>query len=146
MDNREFVFMAQIIKEGILDLLQDNMISMGLVCKITSHILILIDKDPLSEKMYQLMKNAKTTMKEIEYEKDKDGAMQRCLTHLELVFSTIMNHHDCELCKIKNMIFQSFTSGMSWIYSKESQAIYNDIVKIAFYQMVCLQRRKSRFL
>ena len=32
---------------------------------------------------------------------------------------------------------------MPWIYSKESQDIYNDMVKIAFYQVVCHKMLKN---
>jgi len=141
MGNNELIFTVQIISEEIGNLLHGKIISVGVVWKITSKILLLMEEDPISEKMYQLckmeLKNAEVIMKEIEFEKDKKGALQRCLTHLEFAFGIIREHYRSELGKIKNMICQSFTNGMPWIYSKESQMIYNDMVKIAFYQMVC---------
>lgn len=141
MNNSELVFTVQIISEEIKNLLQGKIISAGIVWKITSKILLLMEEDPISEKIYQLCKlelqNAEVIMKEIEFEKDKKGALQRCLTHLELAFAIIKEHYQSELGRLKNMICQSFTNGMPWIYSKESQNIYNDMVKIAFYQMMC---------
>ena len=141
MRNRELVFAVQIIVEEIGNLLQGNLISAGVILKIISKILLLMDDDPVSIEMKQLCKiefqNVENIMKEIEFEKNKNGALQRCLMHLELSFGIIKDYYLSELGRKKNVICQSFTNGMPWIYSKESQDIYNDMVKIAFYQVVC---------
>lgn len=137
----ELVFAIQILREEICNLLQGEIMSLGVAWEIASRMLLLMEKDPISEKMYKLCKielhNAQVILNEIKFEKDKNGALQRCLTHLELSFGIIQEHYNSELLKLKNVVFQSFANGMPWIYSKESQEIYNDMVKIVFYQIVC---------
>ena len=68
------LFAVQIIVEEIGNLLQGNLISAGVISKIISKILLLMDDDPVSIEMKQLCKiefqNVENIMKEIEFEKN----------------------------------------------------------------------------
>ena len=111
MRNRELVFAVQIIVEEIGNLLQGNLISAGVISKIISKILLLMDDDPVSIEMKQLCKiefqNVENIMKEIEFEKNKNGALQRCLMHLELSFGIMKDYYLSELDRKKNVRSES---------------------------------------
>lgn len=104
-------------------------------------VLDLIEGDPFSDIAYKIAKSEITAalniMSKIELEGDKNGALQRVLTHLESAFGlTKIYYREKILVSIKNFV-GLISKSSPWIFSEESITINSDIIKMAFHITIC---------